>query len=183
MTFQDDGTWPDTTRGDGVYTAKIVLEPQETRKKAEYRVFIQARSNDKTAFVPPAENYGKPDQPRQDPDKKAKSSSKVEDKPVDATTLPKVPRFQRATSVNFQVEGSDRCGSAGMAAIESHRDCDPVGIAPRPPGARGGIGGWRDDSRLAGDAKRIRMRASAACRIGRVLAPPRSASPPAEGSI
>ena len=105
LTFLDDGVWPDTTKGDGVYTAKITLDPQERRKQADYRVLIEARSNDKTSFVAdgdlqearPARGDHHHDQHAGRPrHRRLRSNVKTHARP---------PKFQRATSVNFLVEG------------------------------------------------------------------------------
>src|SRR5262249_45181069 len=107
LTFLDDGVWPDTTEDDGVYTAKITLDPQEQRKEAAYQVMIEARSNDKTAFVP-TETFQKPPDPPVANSPTSRSRRAMAPKPPQDTPPPvAVPKFQRATSVNFLVEGAD----------------------------------------------------------------------------
>ncbi len=105
LIFLDDGVWPDTTQGNGVYTTKITLDPQETRKQADYRVLIEAKSTDKTSYVP-TETFKKPDTPTDSGATTASKKAKAPAPPVDEQKPPAVPKFQRATSVNFLVEGA-----------------------------------------------------------------------------
>jgi hypothetical protein len=105
LTFLDDGVWPDTTENDGVYTAKITLDPQGRRKQAIYQVMVEARSNDKASFVP-TEKFQKPDTPPAS-SPTTRSRRAMAPKPPEDTPAPaEVPKFQRATSVNFLVEGA-----------------------------------------------------------------------------
>ncbi|WP_165221458.1 hypothetical protein [Aquisphaera insulae] len=83
--MRDDGIYPDLLKDDGIYTTRITLLPAAQRKPAEYRVFVEAKSNDKVRFYPLA-----------DPIIDAGADNKPEKK-----TPPPVPPFQRATSVNF----------------------------------------------------------------------------------
>ncbi len=83
--LRDDGVYPDLLKDDGIYTARITLQPAARRKAAEYRVFIEARSNGKEKFYPlvdPVINAG------------ADKSTKEKEPPP-------VPPFQRSTSLNF----------------------------------------------------------------------------------
>ena len=105
LTFLDDGAWPDTTQGDGVYTAKITLDPQERRKQAIYQVLIEAQSSDKTAFVPTETFKKPPDTPAANSPTTRSRRAMAPKPPEDNPPLPAVPKFQRATSVNFLVEG------------------------------------------------------------------------------
>jgi hypothetical protein len=105
LTFLDDGKWPDTTAGDGVYTAKITLDPQEKRKQADYRVLIEARSNDKTSYVP-TETFTKPAATAANSPTTKTAKAKAPAPPVDDQPTPSPPKFQRATSVDFMVEGA-----------------------------------------------------------------------------
>ena len=104
LSFLDNGIWPDTTEGDGVYTAKITLDPQEQRKQADYRVMIEARSNDKTSYVP-TETFVKPPPPASPTTTSSTRKAKAPAPPVNVKTTPAPPKFQRATSVDFLVEG------------------------------------------------------------------------------
>ncbi|MHC5538191.1 choice-of-anchor X domain-containing protein [Singulisphaera rosea] len=93
VAFKDDGLGSDTTADDGVYTGRIVLVPEEQRVGSEYRVFIEARSvEEKTAFVSTSEF--------------SQDSAKGDGNGADAKSqsMPKVPPFQRATSLNFRAE-------------------------------------------------------------------------------
>ena len=105
LTFLDDGVWPDSTKDDGVYTAKITLDPQERRKQAFYQVFIEARSNDKTAFVP-MEQLKVPEKPASNSPTTRSRRAMAPKPPQDTPPPVNAPKFQRATSVNFLVEGS-----------------------------------------------------------------------------
>jgi hypothetical protein len=106
LTFLDDGIWPDTTEGDGVYTAKITLDPEERpRKQAIYQVMVKAQSNDKTSFVP-TETFKKPDTPAANSPTSRSRRALAPKPPEDNPPPPAVPKFQRATSVNFLVEGA-----------------------------------------------------------------------------
>jgi hypothetical protein len=96
VNFNDKGQWPDKVKDDGIYTAAISL-PVSRPKPAEYRVFIEGRSDrDKTKFVPSGE-VGL-----------VSAASKLASQP-DATDPGKgvsdrpAPGFQRATSINFFV--------------------------------------------------------------------------------
>lgn len=83
--LRDDGIYPDLLKGDGVYTARITLEPAARRTAAEYRVMIQARSTTEVKFIPLA-----------DPIIGLQDDEKEEDREP-----PPVPPFQRSTSLNF----------------------------------------------------------------------------------
>jgi hypothetical protein len=106
LTFLDDGVWPDTTKEDGVYTAKITLDPQEQRKQAIYQVMIEARWNDKTAFVP-FEQLKVPDKPASSSPTTRSRRAMAPKPPQDPPRQVDVPKFQRATSVDFLVEGAE----------------------------------------------------------------------------
>src|SRR5208282_3497314 len=74
-------------KDDGIYTARITLQPAARRKAAEYRVFVEAKSNKDVKFYPladPVINAGA------DADKSTKQKEP-----------PPVPPFQRSTSLNF----------------------------------------------------------------------------------
>ena len=133
LSFLDDGVWPDTTKGDGVYTAKITLDPQEQRKQADYRVVIEARSNDKTSYVP-TETFKKPDTSPDTTTSKTGKTARAPAPPVDEQKPPPPPKFQRATSVDFMVEG-------GAAGAEAEREftlpIDFKGPAEASPCAEG----------------------------------------------
>jgi hypothetical protein len=90
LEFVDDGFYPDLKRDDGVYTARFALKPAAERQPAEYRVYIQAQSTGKDAYIPLREPI-----PRKDSD---------ENKPEDEKPPP-VPTYQRATSLNFRASG------------------------------------------------------------------------------
>jgi hypothetical protein len=90
LQFLDDGLFPDLKRDDGIYTARITVKPAAERQPAEYRVYIQAQSTDKDAYIPLAEPIPKPD---------TGETKQEEPKP------PPVPKYQRATSLNFRVSG------------------------------------------------------------------------------
>jgi hypothetical protein len=92
LTFLDDGIYPDLSKDDGVYTARVTLEPSTRRRGAEYRVWIQARPTEDVRFIALAEPL-----PRKDGTEKADLN----------TEPPPVPPFQRATSLNFRVAGEN----------------------------------------------------------------------------
>jgi hypothetical protein len=82
--LRDDGIYPDLLKDDGIYTARITLQPAARRKAAEYRVFVEARSNKDVKFYPLV-----------DPVINAQA------KPAKQKEPPPVPPFQRSTSLNF----------------------------------------------------------------------------------
>jgi len=82
--LRDDGIYPDLLKDDGIYTARITLQPAARRKAAEYRVFVEAKSNKDVKFYPlvdPVINAGAEPTKQKEP--------------------PPVPPFQRSTSLNF----------------------------------------------------------------------------------
>jgi hypothetical protein len=90
LNFLDNGLLPDLRKDDGVYTARIALQPATKRKPAEYRVFVQASSTDKVKFIPLAEAIPiKNEEPKKEPEP------------------PPVPNFQRATSLNFRASAEN----------------------------------------------------------------------------
>ena len=92
LTFADDGVYPDFVKEDGVYTARITLLPSTKRIAAEYRVIVQAKWTEDSAFIPLAEAL-----PRREGTEE-EDLSKV---------VPPVPPFQRATSLNFHAAGEN----------------------------------------------------------------------------
>jgi len=86
--FVDSGVYPDMKKDDGIYTARITLQPAALRTPAEYRIYIQAKWTKDCKFIPLAEPIVAPNQEKkQEPDP------------------PPVPEFQRSTSLNFRVSG------------------------------------------------------------------------------
>lgn len=84
--FVDSGEDPDMKKDDGIYTARIQLQPTTMRTAAEYRIFVQAKWTKDAKFIPLAEPIvGPTEEKKQQPDP------------------PPVPSFQRATSLNFRV--------------------------------------------------------------------------------
>ena len=84
--MSDDGQAPDKVKDDGVYTGSIPLVAAP-RHSAEYRVVISAEHQAGTAYIDLAESI----------QITGKQADLVKDRPV--------PKFQRATSLNFRVEG------------------------------------------------------------------------------
>ena len=73
-------------KDDGIYTARITLQPASLRTAAEYRILVQAKSTKDVKFIPLAEGIvGPNEEKKQEPDP------------------PPVPEFQRSTSLNFHV--------------------------------------------------------------------------------
>jgi hypothetical protein len=85
--FFDSGEYPDMKKDDGIYTARITLQPTAVRTAAEYRIFIHARWTKDCKFIPLAEPIVGPNEEK-----------KEDPKP------PSVPPFQRSTSLNFRVQ-------------------------------------------------------------------------------
>ena len=52
LKFLDNGLLPDLRKDDGVYTARITLQPATKRKPAEYRVFVQASGPRRSSSSP-----------------------------------------------------------------------------------------------------------------------------------
>jgi hypothetical protein len=99
LTFLDDGIFPDLQAGDGVYTRRIPLVPNTKRAPGEYRVFIQAGWTEETAFISVVEPIPV------DPDDDKDNDKKLDPDKDPNKDLPKVPPFQRSTSLNFHVSG------------------------------------------------------------------------------
>jgi hypothetical protein len=75
-------------KDDGIYTARITLQPAALRTPAEYRIFVQAKWTKDSKFISLAEPIvGRNEEKKQEPDP------------------PPVPDFQRSTSLNFRVSG------------------------------------------------------------------------------
>jgi hypothetical protein len=100
LTFLDDGIYPDLQANDGVYTRSIPLVPNVRRKPGEYRIFIQANSTEKSMFIPVSEPIPV-DPANEDKDK----DGKIDPDKDPNKDLPKLPAFQRSTSLNFHVSG------------------------------------------------------------------------------
>jgi hypothetical protein len=90
LNFLDNGILPDMRKDDGVYTARIALQPATTRRPAEYRVYIQGSWTPDVKFIPLAEVIPiKNEEPKKEPEP------------------PPVPQFQRATSINFRASAEN----------------------------------------------------------------------------
>ena len=89
LKFVDDGLYPDFKASDGVYTTRITLPPTAIRKPTEYRLYIEARSNDQDVYIPLAELIPTNEKPTPTAPKN--------------TEAPEVPEYQRSTSLNFHV--------------------------------------------------------------------------------
>jgi len=89
-TFKDDGVYPDLLKDDGLYTARVTLQPAARRTAAEYRVSIQAVSRKETRFFPLVDPVFK------------SGPDKIEEAPP-----PAVPNFQRSTSINFHAQSEN----------------------------------------------------------------------------
>ncbi len=108
----DNGETPDKVADDGIYTGVIGLGPAP-RYSADYRVFFAAEHQDGTAFIDLAESIQAPT---------AKQLETVQNLAV--------PKFQRATSLNFRVEGSKK--DRGISAAPSPPPATDA-PAPSPP--------------------------------------------------
>lgn len=99
--FMDDGKAPDMLRDDGIYTAKIPLEPPP-RKDAVYRVIIQAMTTDESEYTGVAEAIGDPNLEKAVKDEldAGEPVAKPNPKPDDRDK----PSFQRATSLTFRAK-------------------------------------------------------------------------------
>ena len=82
--LRDDGIYPDLLKDDGIYTARVTLQPAARRKAAEYRVYVEAKSNKDVKFYPLVDPV-----------------LNAADQPAKPKEAPPVPPFQRSTSLNF----------------------------------------------------------------------------------
>ena len=94
LRFVDDGLYPDTKKDDGVYTARITLPPTAIRKPTEYRIYIEAKSNETDKYVQLAETI--PAKPKLDDPTAPQNQAE-----------PSVPTYQRSTSLNFHVSSEN----------------------------------------------------------------------------
>jgi len=115
--LNDEGQTPDKVKDDGIYSGRIDLV-NVPRRSAEYRVVFSAEHQDGTAFIDLAESMPT-SLPSRNTDQATQVAQASQNNP--AKNLP-VPKFQRATSLNFYV-----AGEVNDARVTSN---EAVGAAP-----------------------------------------------------